>query len=63
MKNKFTILRLKLDILTIDFEQLNKTKEPVTSFEILETNSLTKTGNFTRFPSEKKQSLTKLSNY
>ena len=63
MKTKFTIIRLIFDISTIDFEQLNKTNEPVISFEISETDSLTKTSNFTRFSPEKKPSITKLDNY
>ena len=63
MKNKFNIIRLKFDISTIDFEQLNKTNESISSNEISETNSLTKTRNFTRFPPKKKPSLTKLNNY
>ena len=54
MKNKFTIIRLKPHISIIDFEQLNKTNEPIISFEISEINSLTKTSSFTRFPQKKK---------
>ena len=53
MKNKFSIIKLKLEISTIDFEQLNKTNEPFTSFETSKINLLTKTGNFTRFSLEK----------
>ena len=34
MKNKFIIIKLEFDISTIDFEQLNKTNEPVISIEI-----------------------------
>ena len=63
MKNKFTIIRLKPDTSNIDFKQLNKTNESTTSIETSKTNSLTKTGNFTRFPPKKKLSLTKLNNY
>ena len=46
MINKFTIINLKPDISTIDFEQLNKTNEPVISIETSKTNSLAKTGNY-----------------
>ena len=63
MKNKFTIIKLKFYISTIDFEHLNKTNELITSVKNSETNSLTKTGTLTRFPPEKKPSLIKLSNY
>ena len=63
MNNKFTIIKLKPDTSTIDFEKYNKINEPITSIETSETNSLTKTGNFTRFPPEKTQSLTKISDY
>ena len=45
MKNKFTTIRLKPDISTINFEQLDKINEPVTTPEIMETNSLTEIGN------------------
>ena len=62
MKTKFTTIRLKPYISTIDFEQLDKTNEPITSFKTSETNSLTKTSNLIRFP-RKKTSLAKLSNY
>ena len=53
MKNRFTIIKLKPNISTIDYEQFNKANEPVTSNGTSETNLLTKTGNFTRFPPEK----------
>ena len=42
MKNKYFTIRLKLDILTIDFEHFDKT---VTSPETIETNSLAKLRN------------------
>ena len=41
MKNKFTTIRLKPDISTINFEQLDQIYEPVTVPETMETNSLT----------------------
>ena len=41
MKSKFTTIRLKPDISTINFEQLDKINEPVSTPEIMETNSLT----------------------
>ena len=40
MKSKFTTIRLKPDISTINFEQLDKINEQVTTPEIMETNSL-----------------------
>ena len=40
MKSKFTTIRLKPDIFTINFKQLDKINEPVTTPEIMETNSL-----------------------
>ena len=40
MRNKFTTIRLKPDISTINFERLDKINEPVTTPEIMETNSL-----------------------
>ena len=63
MKSKFTIIRLKPHISIIDFEQLNKTNELIISIETSKTNSLTKTGNFTRFQPKEKPSLAKLGNY
>ena len=45
MRNKFTTIRLKPDISTINFEQLDKINEPVTTPEIMETNSLAGIGN------------------
>ena len=45
MRNKFTTIRLKPDVSTIDFEQLDKIIEPVTTPEITETDSLTKLRN------------------
>ena len=45
MRNKFTTIRLKPDVSTIDFEQLDRIIEPVTTPEITETDSLTKLGN------------------
>ena len=53
MKNKFTTIKFDFDISTVDFEQLIKINEPVTSFKISEINSLTKTANFTRYPPKK----------
>ena len=50
MKSKFTTIRLKPDTSTINFEQLDKLDEPVTTFEIMKTNSLNKLGN-SRHPS------------
>ena len=37
MRNKFTMIRLKPDISTIDFEQLDKTNEPVITPEPIKT--------------------------
>ena len=51
MKNKFTTIRFKLDISTINFEQLDKINEPITTPEIMETNSLTGIGNWGQFSS------------
>ena len=51
MRNIFTTIRLKPDISTINFEQLDKINEPVTTPETMETNSLTKIGNLRQFPS------------
>ena len=45
MRNKFTTIRFKPDISTINFEQLDEMNEPVTTPEIMETNSLTEIGN------------------
>ena len=45
MRSKFTTIRLKPDISTINFEQLDKINEPVTTLETMETNSLAKIGN------------------
>ena len=45
MRNKFTTIRLKPDISTINFEQLDEMNEPVTTPEIMETNSLTEISN------------------
>ena len=45
MKSKFTTIRLKPDISTITFEQLDEMSEPVTTPVIMETNSLTEIGN------------------
>ena len=45
MKNKFITIRLKPDISTINFEQLDKINEPATTPETMETNSLTKVNN------------------
>ena len=45
MRSKFTTIRLKPDISTINFEQLDKINEPVTTPETMETNSLTKISN------------------
>ena len=45
MKSKFTTIRFKLDISTINFEQLNEMNVPVTTPEIMETNSLPKISN------------------
>ena len=63
MKNKITVIKLKFDISTIDFEQLNKTNESIISIETSETYSLAKTSNFTCFPPKEKSSLTELGNY
>ena len=60
MKSKFTTIRLKHDISTINFEQLDKINEPVTTPEIMETNSLTGIGNSGQFFSPL---LAKSSNY
>ena len=45
MKSKFTTIRFKPDISTINFEQLDEMNEPVTTPEIMETNSLTEISN------------------
>ena len=45
MRSKFTTIRLKPDITTIDFEQLDKINEPTIMPETMETNSLTKLKN------------------
>ena len=45
MRSKFTTIRLKPDISTINFEQLDKINEPVTTPETMESHSLTKIGN------------------
>ena len=45
MRSKITTIRFKPDISTINFEQLDKMNEPVTTPEIMETNSLTEIGN------------------
>ena len=45
MRSKFTTIRFKPDISTINFEQLDEMNEPVTTPEIMETNSLTEIGN------------------
>ena len=60
MKNKFTTIRLKPDISTINFEQLDQIYEPVTVPETMETNSLTGIGNSGQLFSPL---LTNLSNY
>ena len=60
MKNKFTTIRFKPDISTINFEQLDEMNEPVTAPEIMETNSLTEINNSKLFSSFL---LTKSGNY
>ena len=45
MRDNFTTIRLKPDILTIDFEQLDQIHEPATMPETMETNSLAGIGN------------------
>ena len=51
MKSKFTTIRFKPDISTINFEQLDKINEPVTTPETMETNSLAKISNSGQFSS------------
>ena len=51
MRSKFTTIRLKPDISTINFEQLDKINEPVTTPETMETNSLAKISNSGQFSS------------
>ena len=60
MRNKFTTIRLKPDISTINFEQLDQIHEPVTVPETMKTNSLTAIGNSGQFFSPL---LANLSNY
>ena len=60
MRNKFTTIRLKPDISTINFEQLDQIHEPVNVPETMETNSLTTIGNSKQFFSPL---LANLSNY
>ena len=45
MRSKFTTIRFKPYISTINFEQLDEMNEPVTTPEIMETNSLTEISN------------------
>ena len=60
MRNKFTTIRLKPDISTINFEQLDQIHEPVNVSETMEINSLTTIGNSKQLFSPL---LTNLSNY
>ena len=53
MRSKFTTIRLKPDVSTIDFKKLDKINEPVNTPETMEINSLTKPGNY-QFPSVEK---------
>ena len=49
MRSKFTTIKLKPDISTIYFEQLDKINEPITTPETMEIkNSLAKIGNSKR---------------
>ena len=45
IKSKFTTIKLKPDISTINFEQLDKINDPITTPETMETNPLTKINN------------------
>ena len=53
MKSSFTTIRLRPDVSTIDFKNLDKINEPTNTPETMETNSLTKSGNY-QFPSVEK---------
>ena len=50
MKNKFTTIKLKLNISTINFEQFGKMNKPITAPEAMETNWLTEINSSGRFP-------------
>ena len=60
MKSKFTTIRFKPDISTINFEQLNEMNEPVTTPKIMEINSLAEISNSRQLSS---LLLTKSGNY
>ena len=53
MRSKFTTIRLRPDVPTIDFQNLDKINESVNTPETMEINSLTKSGNY-QFPSVEK---------
>ena len=46
MRSKFTTIRLKPDVSTIDFKKLDKINEPVNTPETMEIDSLAKSGNY-----------------